>query len=71
MSYTKDKSRLPFGKVNYFLMGTSIIFIIIGFVLMQLETAQYGFGFLGLTLGPMMVLIGFACGFIAIFYRPT
>ena len=65
-----NKNEMPFGKQNYYLIGIAVACIILGFVLMQLETAQYGFGFLGLTLGPLMVLIGFGVGFAAIFYRP-
>ena len=42
----------------------------LGFFIMTLDKEDYGFGFLGLTLGPIIVMLGFLTEFAAIFYRP-
>ena len=65
-----DKNRLPFGKKNYRLMLVGIVVVVLGFVLMSLDTEPYGFGFLGLTLGPLVVLAGFILEFFAILSKP-
>ena len=65
-----EKNLLPFGKKNYQLMLAGILVVIIGFVLMSLDTEPYGFGFLGLTLGPLVVLAGFVIEFFAILSKP-
>lgn len=61
---------LPFGKKNYRLMLAGIFVVILGFILMSLDTEPYGFGFLGLTLGPLVVLAGFVLEFFAILSKP-
>ena len=55
----KTAPRPGFGRINYLLMLGSIGLIMLGFIVMTMETAQYGFGFLGLTLGPVLVFSGF------------
>ncbi len=65
-----NKSNLPFDKSNYKIMIAGIIFIAIGFIVMSIDQEDYGFGFLGLTLGPIIVLAGFIIEFFAIFYNP-
>ncbi len=50
------------------LIGIGIL--ILGFTLMSLDSEEYGFGFLGLTLGPIIVMIGFAVEFFAILSKP-
>jgi len=37
---------------------------------MSSDGEPYGFGFLGLTLGPLVVMLGFIIEFVAIFYKP-
>ena len=64
-----DKNQLPFKKINYVIMLIGIVTLIIGFYVMTLDTEPYGFGFIGITLGPIIVLIGFAIEFLAIFYK--
>lgn len=44
--------------------------LLLGFIIMSLDEADYGFGFLGLTLGPIIVMIGFIIEFFAIMYKP-
>jgi len=65
----KNKSNLPFNRHNYILMIVGIFTIAIGFIIMTIDQQDYGFGFLGLTLGPMIVLIGFIIEFFAIFSK--
>ena len=65
----KNKTNLPFDKNNYRLMVIGIFIISIGFFIMTLDSEDYGYGFLGLTLGPIIVLLGFIFEFFAIFYK--
>ncbi|MEM9674539.1 MAG: DUF3098 domain-containing protein [Cyclobacteriaceae bacterium] len=65
-----ENNKLPFGKKNYRLMLAGIAIVILGFILMSLDTEPYGFGFLGLTLGPLVVLAGFVLEFFAILSKP-
>lgn len=51
-------------------MLAGVLVLILGFIIMSLDTEPYGFGFLGLTLGPIIVVIGFAIEFVAILYKP-
>lgn len=62
---------LPFGRRNYTLMLAGIGIILAGFFIMSLDKEEFGFGFLGLTLGPIVVLSGFVLEFFAILARPT
>jgi hypothetical protein len=66
----KNTHLLPFKKGNYRLMLLGILILIIGFVIMSLDTAPHGFGFLGLTLGPLVVMAGFIFEIYAILYNP-
>ncbi len=65
----ETENKLVFDKINYQLMIAGVAVILIGFVIMMLETGEYGIGFLGLTLGPIVVLLGFAIEFAAILYK--
>lgn len=65
------QNKLPFGKKNYQLMIAGIAALVIGFIIMTLETAPHGFGFLGLTLGPVIVMAGFVTGIFAILHKPS
>ncbi len=62
----KNKAALPFGKQNYTLMLVGIGLILTGFFTMTLDKEAFGFGFLGLTLGPILVMSGFVVEFFAI-----
>lgn len=66
-----SKSKLPFNKTNYTIMLIGVALIFIGFVIMGLDNEPYGFGFLGITLGPIIVVSGFVIEFVAIIYRPN
>ncbi|MFN3403167.1 MAG: DUF3098 domain-containing protein [Cytophagaceae bacterium] len=66
----ENNNKLIFSKVNYMIMIGGIITLLIGFFVMSIDDEQYGFGTLGLTIGPIIVLIGFIVEFFAIFYKP-
>ena len=61
---------MAFGRTNYLIMGAGIITLIIGFIIMTMDKETHGFGFLGLTLGPVIVMIGFLVQIAAILYKP-
>ena len=61
-----NKSKMAFGKKNYILMIIGLAIILLGFFIMSLDKNEYGFGFLGLTLGPIFVMAGFIIEFFAI-----
>ena len=61
---------LPFGRQNYVFMLIGIGTILAGFFIMSLDKEEFGFGFLGLTLGPIVVMAGFMIEFFAILTRP-
>ncbi len=65
-----NPSHMPFGKKNYQLMILGILVIALGFILMSLDQQEFGFGFLGLTLGPIVVMLGFVLEFFAILKKP-
>jgi hypothetical protein len=63
--------KLPFGRKNYQWMIIGIVALITGFTIMSLDEQQHGFGFLGLTLGPVIAMAGFIIQIFAILHRPT
>jgi fumarate reductase subunit C len=63
-------SKLPFGKKNYQLMITGFIVIVIGFIIMSLDKEPHGFGFMGITLSPVVVVAGFIIEIAAILHTP-
>ena len=67
MSKSLDKSSFPLNakRISTLLIGISIMFI--GFFVMTLDKEPFGFGFLGLTLGPILVLIGVIIPVFALF----
>jgi uncharacterized membrane protein HdeD (DUF308 family) len=64
-------SKLPFGKKNYQLMIIGVLTLVVGFIIMSLDNKKHGFGFLGLTLGPLVVIAGFIIEIFAILHKPT
>lgn len=58
-----------FGKNNYRLLLLSIALVVLGFILMAGETDIYEFK--KIVLAPIIVLVGFAVGFIAILKKPA
>ena len=64
------KNALPFGKSNLTLMIVGIVLVLGGFVLMSMDSAEFGFGTLGLTVGPLVVVSGSIVEFFAILRKP-
>jgi hypothetical protein len=65
------KNDLPFGASNYKMMLIGLAVILIGFAIMSLDQEEFGFGMLGLTIGPLVVVIGFIVEFWAILRKPA
>jgi hypothetical protein len=63
-------SKLPFGKKNYQMMIAGLVIITLGFIVMMLDKEPHGFGFLGITLSPVIVLVGFIVEVFAILHTP-
>jgi hypothetical protein len=63
--------KLPFGRKNYQWMIIGIITLVTGFTVMSLDSQPHGFGFLGITLGPIIVMAGFIIEIYAILINPT
>ena len=64
------ENNLPFGRNNYKWMIIGVVTLVIGFIIMSLEPNPHGFGFLGLTLGPVIVMAGFVIEIYAIMQKP-
>ena len=62
-------NKLVFEKINYIIMLVGIVVLFLGFFIMWSESGEYGFGFMGLTLAPIIILLGFGIQFVAIFYK--
>lgn len=58
-----------FGKNNYRLLILSIVVVILGFILMMGDTDIYSFR--KIVLAPIVVLAGFALGFLSILKKPA
>jgi hypothetical protein len=56
-----------FQKANYIIMLAGISVLISGYVIMASDGEEYGYGLLGLTIGPIVVLLGFTTLFFSIF----
>jgi hypothetical protein len=63
-------NKMAFGKKNYQLMAAGVVIILLGFLIMTFDKEAFGFGFLGLTLGPIVVMSGFIIEFFAILTNP-
>ncbi len=61
---------LPFGKKNYQWMIIGVVALIVGFIIMSLDQNPHGFGFMGLTLGPIIIMAGFIIEIYAILITP-
>lgn len=58
-----------FSRNNFIIMLAGIALLIIGFIIMTMETAEYGFGPLGLTVGPAFLMVGFIVEIYAIMHK--
>ena len=59
---------MVFGKMNYILTGVSLLILTIGFILMSGSEGDI-YDFKRITLAPIVIILGFCMGFVAIFYR--
>ena len=66
----QNNEKMPFGKANYTLMIAGVLVVFLGFFIMSMDKEEFGFGFLGLTLGPIIVAVGFIIEFFAILKKP-
>jgi hypothetical protein len=64
-----SNTSFPFSKKNYLLLFLGLGMIVLGFVIMGMDTTPHGNGFMGLTLGPVITLSGFILEFYAIFAK--
>ena len=58
-----------FSRTNYLIMLAGIALILLGFFIMTMETAEYGFGPLGLTIAPAFLMAGFLVEIYAILHK--
>lgn len=65
----ENKNKLAFGRKNYILMLVGIVVLALGFIIMTLDKEQYGLGFMGITLGPLVVMAGFVIELFAIMVK--
>ena len=65
----ENNNKLAFGRKNYILMIVGIVVLAIGFIIMTLDTEPYGLGFMGITLGPIIVIIGFVIELFSILVK--
>lgn len=65
-----NKNKLAFGRENYLLMIIGVVAIFAGFIIMSMDTEPFGFGVLGMTVGPVVVMAGFVVEFFAILRKP-
>ncbi len=65
----ENRSKLAFGRKNYILMLVGIAVLAVGFIIMTLDSEQYGLGFMGITLGPLVVMAGFVIELFAIMVK--
>ncbi|RXK52250.1 DUF3098 domain-containing protein [Aquirufa rosea] len=55
---SSSNSNFPLDKKDITILIVGICLMIIGFFVMTLDKEPFGFGFIGITLGPILVLIG-------------
>ncbi|CAG4998593.1 hypothetical protein DYBT9275_02032 [Dyadobacter sp. CECT 9275] len=66
-----SKNNLPFAATNYTTMLIGLAVILGGFLIMTFDSEEFGFGILGLTIGPVVTVLGFIIEFWAILRKPT
>lgn len=54
----ENSKKFPLNSKSVYILVTGIIIMVIGFFIMTLDKEQFGFGLLGITIGPIIVLIG-------------
>lgn len=51
-------------------MVIGLLVIALGYTIMALDKEQHGFGFMGITLGPIIVIAGFVVEIFTILHKP-
>ena len=70
MTPSKPAFRFAFGPRNYRLMWLGLALLAAGFITMMFgDKANYGEDFVGITLGPLLLIAGFGVEFAAIMVR--
>lgn len=64
----KQYNGFVFKKINYQIFVLSIVIVAIGFFLMMGTEDIYSFT--KITLAPIVIVLGFALGFVSILYKP-
>lgn len=67
MNKNSNQSAFPLDTKSIYILLTGISIMFIGFYIMTLDKEPFGFGFLGLTLGPILVLVGVIIPIFALF----
>lgn len=58
MEKNTQKSAFPLDSKSILILVVGILIMFVGFFVMTLDKEPFGFGFLGITLGPILVLTG-------------
>ena len=58
---------MPLGAKDIKILLIGIAIMLVGFFVMTMDKEEFGFGFLGLTLGPLLVLIGIIIPIFSLF----
>jgi hypothetical protein len=58
MNKNSSKPAFPLDAKSIAILISGFVVMFIGFIIMNLDQEAFGFGFLGLTLGPILVLLG-------------
>lgn len=67
MDKKTSKTTFPLDSKSIQILIVGILIMFMGLLVMSLDKEPFGFGFLGLTLGPIMVLIGVIIPVFALF----
>jgi hypothetical protein len=54
----ENSKKFPLDAKRIYILITGIIIMVIGLFIMTLDKEPFGFGLLGITLGPIIVLVG-------------
>jgi hypothetical protein len=68
---TNNKNNLPLNSTSIKILVVGILTMFIGFFVMTLDKEPFGFGFLGITLGPILVLIGVFIPIFSLFIKDS
>jgi hypothetical protein len=62
-----SQSNMPLGAKDIKILLIGIGIMLVGFFVMTMDKEEFGFGFFGLTLGPILVLIGIIIPIFSLF----